>query len=127
MSVRRITDLFFKLLELLVVLNLLAMVVMVFGNVIMRYAFNSGIAVSEELSRLRSHVAELDHLLADGAPAGDKRKAGSTGKRLDFLFQEMAREANTLGSKAGALSVTRAAIDLKLQIEQMREQAQNIE
>ncbi len=89
--------------------------------------FSLRIDVAEELSRLRSHVAELDHLLADGAPAGDKRKAGSTGKRLDFLFQEMAREANTLGSKAGALSVTRAAIDLKLQIEQMREQAQNIE
>jgi uncharacterized protein (TIGR00255 family) len=99
------------------------------------------IDVAEELSRLRSHIAELEHLLrgteaatgrgkhkAQGAPAaGGKKAAGSTGKRLDFLFQEMNREANTLGSKAGGLDVTRAAIDLKLLIEQMREQAQNLE
>ncbi|WP_268630507.1 DUF1732 domain-containing protein, partial [Escherichia coli] len=56
-----------------------------------------------------------------------KKNAGSAGKRLDFLFQEMNREANTLGSKAGSMEVTRAAMDLKLLIEQMREQAQNIE
>ncbi|MYN12078.1 YicC family protein [Pusillimonas sp. TS35] len=89
------------------------------------------IDVAEELSRLRSHIAELRHLLAadvaDGESGRGRRGGGSAGKRLDFLFQEMNREANTLGSKAGALSVTRAAIDLKLQIEQMREQAQNIE
>jgi uncharacterized protein (TIGR00255 family) len=85
------------------------------------------IDVAEELSRLRSHIAELDHLLNTGEAGADKKKTGSIGKRLDFLFQEMNREANTLGSKASGLSITRAAIDLKLQIEQMREQAQNIE
>ncbi|MEO6984786.1 MAG: YicC/YloC family endoribonuclease [Paralcaligenes sp.] len=85
------------------------------------------IDVAEELSRLRSHIAELDHLLSAKEPNPDKKKTGSIGKRLDFLFQEMNREANTLGSKASGLSITRAAIDLKLQIEQMREQAQNIE
>lgn len=91
--------------------------------------FSLRIDVAEELARLRSHIAELQHLLASPEstlPAGNK-KSGSAGKRLDFLFQEMNREANTLGSKASALSVTRAAIDLKLLIEQMREQAQNIE
>jgi uncharacterized protein (TIGR00255 family) len=90
------------------------------------------IDVAEELSRLRSHLAELVHILADGddKPKGGKRSGGaggSAGKRLDFLFQEMNREANTLGSKAGSVDVTRAAMDLKLLIEQMREQAQNIE
>src|SRR5690606_7068699 len=86
------------------------------------------IDVAEELARLRSHIAELRHLLGTGQTStGKDKKGGSAGKRLDFLFQEMNREANTLGSKASALSVTRAAIDLKLLIEQMREQAQNIE
>lgn len=92
--------------------------------------FSLRIDVAEELARLRSHIAELGHILAGetgGKPEAPARKAGSAGKRLDFLFQEMNREANTLGSKAGALSMTRAAIDLKLLIEQMREQAQNIE
>ncbi len=95
--------------------------------------FSLRIDVAEELSRLRSHMAELNHLLSEGetgggaATGGTKNRKGSTGKRLDFLFQEMNREANTLGSKAGNLDVTRAAIDLKLLIEQMREQAQNIE
>lgn len=103
--------------------------------------FSLRIDVAEELARLRSHVTELQHLLADdhSAPASkpdatrnakgkttDKVGAG-LGKRLDFLFQEMNREANTLGSKASGIEVTRAAIDLKLLIEQMREQAQNIE
>lgn len=93
--------------------------------------FSLRIDVAEELARLRSHIAELEHLLSGtGTSAGKEtspRKPGSAGKRLDFLFQEMNREANTLGSKAGALTMTRAAIDLKLLIEQMREQAQNIE
>ncbi|MDM9557799.1 YicC/YloC family endoribonuclease [Bordetella petrii] len=89
------------------------------------------IDVAEELARLRSHLEELRHLLAGGEAGGKgkdaKRGGGSAGKRLDFLFQEMNREANTLGSKAGSMEVTRAAMDLKLLIEQMREQAQNIE
>jgi len=93
--------------------------------------FSLRIDVAEELARLRSHIAELGHILSGTASSQQQpasgRKAGSAGKRLDFLFQEMNREANTLGSKAGALSMTRAAIDLKLLIEQMREQAQNIE
>jgi len=90
--------------------------------------FSLRIDVAEELARLRSHIAELGHILTgSGNREGAGRKGGSAGKRLDFLFQEMNREANTLGSKAGALSMTRAAIDLKLLIEQMREQAQNIE
>ncbi|KAA0910872.1 YicC/YloC family endoribonuclease [Pusillimonas sp. ANT_WB101] len=91
--------------------------------------FSMRIDVAEELSRLRSHITELKHLLKTGETAaeGARKNSGSAGKRLDFLFQEMNREANTLGSKASALNVTRAAIDLKLQIEQMREQAQNIE
>jgi len=92
--------------------------------------FSLRIDVAEELARLRSHIAELAHILTGEAarqPEASARKSGSAGKRLDFLFQEMNREANTLGSKAGALSMTRAAIDLKLLIEQMREQAQNIE
>jgi uncharacterized protein (TIGR00255 family) len=91
--------------------------------------FSLRIDVAEELDRLKSHLSELQHLLlADGraAEANDRRKTG-VGKRLDFLFQEMNREANTLGSKAAGLSVTRSAIDLKLLIEQLREQAQNIE
>ena len=90
--------------------------------------FSLRIDVAEELSRLRSHIAELEHILAGRSAAGGRnQKSGGAGKRLDFLFQEMNREANTLGSKAGAISMTRAAIDLKLLIEQMREQAQNIE
>jgi uncharacterized protein (TIGR00255 family) len=87
------------------------------------------IDVAEELARLRSHLAELVHILTDGdgSQAKGGKRTGSAGKRLDFLFQEMNREANTLGSKAGSVDITRAAMDLKLLIEQMREQAQNIE
>ncbi|GAA0226359.1 YicC family protein [Castellaniella daejeonensis] len=86
--------------------------------------FGLRVDVAEELTRLRSHLQELREILS-GTHASSAR--GGSGKRLDFLFQEMNREANTLGSKAAALSVTQAAIDLKLLIEQMREQAQNIE
>ncbi|EWM43578.1 hypothetical protein D556_3641 [Bordetella holmesii 41130] len=91
--------------------------------------FAMRIDVAEELARLRSHLEELRHLFSEGAgkASGKGSAKGSAGKRLDFLFQEMNREANTLGSKAGSLEVTRAAMDLKLLIEQMREQAQNIE
>ncbi|MBV6273673.1 YicC family protein [Alcaligenaceae bacterium CGII-47] len=85
--------------------------------------FGLRIDVAEELTRLRSHLDELNHILQDDTT----KVKGSLGKRLDFLFQEMNREANTLGSKAAALAVTQAAITLKLLIEQMREQAQNIE
>ena len=74
--------------------------------------------VAEELARLDIHVAELGRILDAG---------GAVGKRLDFLMQEFNREANTLGSKAAGLEVTQASVELKLLIEQMREQVQNIE
>jgi uncharacterized protein (TIGR00255 family) len=80
--------------------------------------FATKIDVDEELSRLGAHVAELRQTLAGG---------GAVGKKLDFLMQELNREANTLASKSVDLAVTRAALDLKIVIEQMREQLQNIE
>jgi uncharacterized protein (TIGR00255 family) len=80
--------------------------------------FATKIDVDEELSRLTAHVVELKRVLAAG---------GIVGKQLDFLMQELNREANTLSSKSVDLTVTQAALDLKLLIEQMREQVQNIE
>jgi uncharacterized protein (TIGR00255 family) len=80
--------------------------------------FATKIDVDEELSRLGAHVTELKRVLAAG---------GTVGKQLDFLMQEFNREANTLSSKSVDLAVTQAALDLKLLIEQMREQVQNIE
>jgi uncharacterized protein (TIGR00255 family) len=74
--------------------------------------------VDEELDRLGSHVAETRRVLAGEEPAG---------RRLDFLMQEFNREANTLSSKSQDVDTTRAAVDLKVLIEQMREQVQNIE
>jgi uncharacterized protein (TIGR00255 family) len=74
--------------------------------------------VAEELDRLEAHLAEARQVLAEG---------GTVGKRLDFLSQEMNREANTIASKAIAIAVTDAAVTLKLSIEQLREQVQNIE
>ncbi len=90
------------------------------------------IDVAEELARLQSHLTELEYLLSGQKDTQAKQKNSTTqtpsvGKRLDFLFQEMNREANTLGSKAGSLEMTRAAMNLKLFIEQMREQAMNLE
>ena len=81
-------------------------------------AFAIRIDVAEEVTRLRSHLQELDHLLTKG---------GDIGKRLDFLIQELHREANTLGSKSAVLEMTRISVDMKVLIEQMREQVQNIE
>jgi uncharacterized protein (TIGR00255 family) len=80
--------------------------------------FAQKIDVDEELSRLQTHVAEVRRVLDKG---------GAVGKRLDFLMQELNREANTLGSKSVAAEVSRAAMELKVLIEQMREQIQNIE
>mgnify|MGYP005812338071 CR=1 FL=1 len=74
--------------------------------------------VDEELNRLATHVTEVRRVLAAG---------GAVGRRLDFLMQELNREANTLGSKATAIDLTQAAIELKMAIEQMREQIQNLE
>jgi len=76
------------------------------------------IDVDEELSRLVTHVSEFRRVLDKG---------GACGKRLDFLCQELNREANTLGSKSVANEITRISVELKVLIEQMREQVQNIE
>ncbi|MCS4533661.1 YicC/YloC family endoribonuclease [Neisseria montereyensis] len=76
--------------------------------------------VDEEFSRLRTHIEEVRRTLMNA-------KGRSVGKRLDFLMQELNREANTLGSKAIAAECTQASVDLKVLIEQMREQVQNIE
>lgn len=86
--------------------------------------------VEEELTRLRSHMNECMGIITASESNEKKRtnnRRTSTGKRLDFLCQELNREANTLGSKAAGLEISNAAIDLKLLIEQLREQAQNIE
>ena len=81
-------------------------------------AFAMRIDVAEEITRLASHLDEIDRLLGGG---------GELGKRLDFLIQELHREANTLGSKSASLELTRISVDMKVLIEQMREQVQNIE
>lgn len=81
-------------------------------------AFAIRIDVAEELTRLDSHLTEIERLLKKGAEVG---------KRLDFLIQELHREANTLGSKSSNLELTRISVDMKVLIEQMREQVQNIE
>ena len=81
-------------------------------------AFAIRIDVAEELTRLASHIEEIERLI---------KKGGEIGKRLDFLIQELHREANTLGSKSAALELTRVSVDMKVLIEQMREQVQNIE
>lgn len=81
-------------------------------------AFAIRIDVAEEVTRLESHLTEIERLLSKG---------GEVGKRLDFLIQELHREANTLGSKSSALELTRISVDMKVLIEQMREQVQNLE
>ncbi len=74
--------------------------------------------VEEEIDRLQSHFAEVRKVLSDPGPVG---------RRLDFLMQELNREANTLGSKASDIRLTNISVELKVLIEQMREQVQNIE
>ena len=74
--------------------------------------------VSEEMDRLDTHVEEVRHVLKQRQPVG---------RRLDFLMQELNREANTLGSKSTDAATTRASVDLKVLIEQIREQIQNVE
>jgi len=81
-------------------------------------AFAIRIDVVEELTRLRSHLDEIEALVDKG---------GEIGKRLDFLIQELHREANTLGSKSATLELSRISVDMKVLIEQLREQVQNIE
>jgi uncharacterized protein (TIGR00255 family) len=74
--------------------------------------------VAEEIDRLKSHITEIREILGSEEPVG---------RRLDFLMQELNREANTLGSKSADTDTTRAAVELKVLIEQMREQIQNVE
>ncbi len=79
--------------------------------------FADRIAVDEETVRLRSHLAQLDSLLAGG---------GAIGRKLDFLLQEMNREANTIGSKGNDLEQARTVVEIKAELEKIREQIQNI-
>ncbi|HEX5373663.1 MAG TPA: YicC/YloC family endoribonuclease [Aquabacterium sp.] len=81
-------------------------------------AYALRIDVDEEVQRLKAHLDEIERLI---------KKGGEVGKRLDFLIQELHREANTLGSKAAALELTQISVGMKVLIEQMREQVQNIE
>jgi len=81
-------------------------------------AYAIRIDVAEELARLRAHAEEIARLLKAG---------GEVGKRLDFVIQELHREANTLGSKSAALELTNISVEMKVAIEQLREQVQNIE
>lgn len=80
--------------------------------------FADKVAVDEETVRLRSHIAQLRELLAAG---------GAVGRKLDFLIQEFNREANTIGSKCSDLDITRTVVDIKAEIEKIREQIQNLE
>ena len=81
-------------------------------------AYAIRVDVAEELARLRSHLDEIARLLKAG---------GEVGKRLDFLIQELLREANTLASKAASIELTNISVEMKVAIEQMREQVQNLE
>jgi uncharacterized protein (TIGR00255 family) len=81
-------------------------------------AFAIRIDVAEEVARLRAHIDEMGRLLKAG---------GEVGKRLDFLIQELLREANTLASKASSLELTNVSVEMKVVIEQLREQVQNLE
>jgi uncharacterized protein (TIGR00255 family) len=80
--------------------------------------FAAKVDVDEELTRLRAHLGEVERVLKQG---------GAAGKRLDFLAQELNREANTLASKAASAAVSECALELKVLVEQIREQVQNIE
>ena len=80
--------------------------------------FADKIAVAEETVRLRSHLDQLEHMLDSGEPVG---------RKLDFLVQEINREANTIGSKSQDVQLARGVVDIKAEIEKIREQIQNIE
>ena len=81
------------------------------------FAYSVSHHVAEELTRLESHAAHFEGMLAaDGA-----------GRRLDFLLQEMSREANTLGSKSQDVKLSHLVVDIKSQLEKIREQVQNVE
>lgn len=80
--------------------------------------FADKVAVDEETVRLRSHLAQMNAMLTAGGPIG---------RKLDFLLQEMNREANTIGSKCSDIDIARHVVDIKAEIEKIREQVQNIE
>ena len=80
--------------------------------------FSDKSSIEEELTRLKSHIAQFNQLLQTSSPIG---------KKFDFLVQEMNREVNTIGSKANCLEITNRVIELKTEIENIREQIQNIE
>ena len=80
--------------------------------------FADKVAVDEETVRLRSHLEQLREMLSKG---------GATGRKLDFLIQEFNRETNTIGSKCSDIDITRMVVDMKAEIEKIREQVQNIE
>lgn len=80
--------------------------------------FADKVAVDEETVRLHSHLEQLDDMLASGVPVG---------RKLDFLIQEFNREANTIGSKCTDLEISRYVVDMKAEIEKIREQVQNVE
>jgi len=80
--------------------------------------FADKVAVDEETVRLRSHIAQLREMLSKG---------GATGRKLDFLIQEFNREANTIGSKCSDIEIARHVVDIKAEIEKIREQVQNLE
>jgi uncharacterized protein (TIGR00255 family) len=80
--------------------------------------FATKVDVAEEMDRLRAHLDEVESIL---------RRGGAAGKRLDFIAQELNREANTLASKAASAAISDCALELKLLVEQIREQVQNIE
>lgn len=80
--------------------------------------FADKVAVDEETVRLRSHIEQLREMLDKG---------GAIGRKLDFLIQEFNREANTIGSKCSDIDIARQVVDIKAEIEKIREQVQNIE
>ena len=80
--------------------------------------FADKVAVDEETVRLRSHIAQLREMLEQG---------GAVGRKLDFLIQEFNREANTIGSKCNDIDIARVVVDIKAEIEKIREQVQNLE
>ncbi|MDO5400661.1 MAG: YicC/YloC family endoribonuclease [Eubacteriales bacterium] len=80
--------------------------------------FADKVAVDEETVRLRSHLEQMDHMLSSG---------GAVGRKLDFLLQEMNRESNTIGSKCSDVRLARIVVDIKAELEKIREQTQNIE
>lgn len=80
--------------------------------------FSDKCSIEEELTRLRSHISQFNNLLKGNSPIG---------KKFDFLVQEMNREVNTIGSKANSLDITNRVIEIKTEIENIREQVQNIE